>query len=56
MEKSAMAASTDSFLQMPFGVAQGERATAGSPVEMVTANGNAVVGMERECQVELGGV
>lgn len=35
---------------------QGERTRNGSPVEMVTLNGNAVVGTRRSCEVEPGGV
>ena len=53
---AAAAAVGDPFASFPPGVTPGERAAAGSPVEMVTANGNAVVGAEQGCDVELGGV
>ena len=53
---AAAAAVGDPFASFPPGVAPGERAAAGSPVEMVTPNGNAVVGVEPRCDVELGGV
>ena len=53
---AAAAAVGDPFASFPPGVAPGERAAAGSPVEMVTPNGNAVVGAEPRCDVELGGV
>ena len=46
----------DPLALLPPGVLQSERATGGSPVEMVTVNGNAVVEIDGEWDVEYGGV